>query len=80
MEHKGRAYHPAGKENGLVKHPERIARGENAGNVKLTDDKVVKIRTEYIPRKVPHTLLAKKFGVSLTAIQRITSRKTWTHI
>ncbi len=54
-------------------------RGERAGCAKLTWEIVRQIRSEYKPRKWGHGThsLAKKYGVSQSAIHCIVSGKTW---
>ena len=58
-------------------HPEKMARGERHGSVKLTTDQVrdIRNRTAQTQRE-----LAREFGVSQYAIMSIINRKTWKHI
>lgn len=47
---------------------------------KLTEIDVLEIRKSYIPYKMSCPMLAKKFSVNTTTIQRIIFRQTWKHI
>jgi len=60
--------------------PEIIPRGENQGNAKLTDEKVLKIRTIYAAGEATQCGLAASFGVHQGTISGIVLRKPWTHI
>lgn len=55
-----------------------VARGENAGASKLSEEDIKNIRSmsEILSRKE----LSKQYGVNQRTIQRIISRETWTHI
>jgi len=57
--------------------PEKMARGERHGSVKLTDDQVRDIRNRTFQTQRE---LAREFGVSQYAIMSIINRKTWKHI
>lgn len=54
--------------------------GEQFSGSKLTEDQVIQIRSEYIPRKVSRAKLAEKYHVSQGTIQCILERKTWKHV
>lgn len=76
---KGRGNHQFGDKHHARLCPEEMARGEDNGSVKLTEDQVLKIRagrSAGIKRKI----LAEEFGVCIGTIKSISSRKTWTHI
>lgn len=64
----------------INKNRDKKARGEKNCNSKLTKEQVLKIRSEYIPRKVSAYKLAKKYNVNVNTIQKILYRKLWTHI
>lgn len=61
-------------------HPERLARGENHGEAKLTERQVQTIRRLYQSGGVLMRDLGAMFGVTRAAIGYIVNRKTWTHI
>jgi len=54
--------------------------GEHHGRAKLTDAKVVEIRTLYAMGGVSQRALAKRFGVAHSRISDIVLRKRWGHI
>ncbi len=58
----------------------RVFRGEQAGNAKLTEDAVRKIRAEYVPGIFGCNKLARKFGTTKENITKILQRKSWTHL
>jgi len=55
-------------------------KGKSNGNSKLTEAKVVKIRSLYASDKFTQKELAEKFKVTQTAIGSIVTRKKWSHI
>lgn len=55
---------------------ERQARGEAAGNVKLTEVDVLEIR-RLVRESAPRKEIAARFGISLPAVCRIGSGKSW---
>jgi len=65
-----------------------VARGEQAGNSKLTDQEVRAIRRTYDARykrmeqqqKTTIKNLATKYGVNSMTIRRILHRQTWNHL
>lgn len=59
--------------------PKQKAKGEKCGNVKLTDDKVKKIRNEWSNGKSCKEL-SFVFGVSESTIYHIIDYRTWKHI
>lgn len=63
-----------GLQNGLNR------RGEKSNFVKLTEDQILKIRSEYIPYKVKQKYLAEKYGVTQSAISAIINKKNWNYI
>jgi DNA-binding transcriptional regulator YiaG len=58
-------------------HPEKMARGERHGSVKLTANQVqdIRNRTAQSQREI-----AREFGVSQYTVMSIINRKTWKHI
>lgn len=54
--------------------------GERHGNAKLTDVKVMQIRTMYASGDITQEQLANKFGVSESLIGQVVNRKIWKHI
>jgi hypothetical protein len=60
--------------------PEKVSRGQANGNSKLTEAKVIDIRTRYAAGGITLAALAAEFGVSFGLISHIVNRKTWKHI
>lgn len=60
--------------------PPPIMHGEDHARAKLTNDDVLAIRAEYVPRVVSQRFLAAKYGVCQTVVKDILHRKIWTHI
>lgn len=77
---KGRHNPPRGDKNGSRLHPERIPRGESQGSSKLTTDKIIAIRAIYAAGGISHRQLGIQFGVCVSAIGHIITRKNWKHI
>ncbi len=57
-----------------------LEHGVDRYNAKLDDDKIRKIRAQYIPRIVGVDTLAEKFGVSRSMIYSIVTWKRWKHV
>ncbi len=55
------------------------ARGEEAGNAKLTERDVFLVR-RLADRGVPSVILSEAFGVSQTAIRQVAAGKSWRHV
>lgn len=55
-------------------------RGELNGGHKLTQDQVLKIRSEYAPRKVGRRELSNRYGVTESCIKDVVERRSWTHL
>lgn len=70
----------SGDRSGPHKYPERMARGEQNGNVKLDSEKVIAIRGRYASGLISLPKLAAEYGVGFAAIHKIVIRKTWRHI
>lgn len=75
-ESKGRGNHPFGDRSGARTHPESHARGERAGNAKLTQSQVNKIR-ELIRQGIPTLTISKTFHITNTNIYQIRDYKIW---
>lgn len=60
--------------------PEKLARGEQHGQSRLTEDQVREIRLMYATGLHSQSSLAKLFGVSQMSISKICRRETWKHI
>lgn len=60
-------------------HPERMARGERHGHARLKEDDVICIREAYAGGSSQY-VLARRFGVSRTNIERIIHSETWRHL
>jgi group I intron endonuclease len=64
-------------------HRENLAiksRGENNANSVLTSEQVILIRKKYIPNEYGYRKLAKEFNTTVSAIEKIITRKRWNHI
>ena len=66
-----------GDRSGAHTHPERVRRGEQHGNAKLTKDAVRTIRRTYKKRIYTLETLAKAFDVSIATIYNVVSEKIW---
>lgn len=69
-----------GDRNGARLHPERILRGENAINAKLTERKVRTIRRFYELRLLDQQALAEIYGVAKCTISAVVTRRNWSHV
>jgi hypothetical protein len=56
--------------------------GEKNGRAKMTDEQVLAMRSEYVPRSKTNGLkaLTKKYGISRAMASRIVRRIYWVHI
>ncbi len=61
-------------------YPERVLRGEQHSQARLTEEQVREIRRRYIPRKISCQQLASEYGVNWRTIHAVVSRQTWRHI
>jgi len=57
-----------------------VAHGSTHGSAKLTEEKVLEIRTKGTTGNYTQEELAKEFGVSHVSIGSILRRENWTHI
>lgn len=69
-----------GDRHGSRLHPERVARGEQSGGAKLTDAKVLQIRTDYAAGGITQKQLGSLHGVTQSLVAQIVRRKIWRHI
>lgn len=72
--------YPTGDSHYSRLQPERMARGEKHGNSKLTADNIRHIRQVYSAGESTYEQLAHVYGVSITCIWNIVTRKTWAHV
>lgn len=77
MAQKGRA--ASGDRNGSRRHPERMERGEQRYNAKLTDDDVRDIRRR-LERGERGVRIADELGVSTALISRVKNGHMWKHV
>lgn len=75
---KGRS--AAGDRQGLRKHPGTASHGEGRWSAKLTVVQVIAMRTDYAAGGVSQQRLAEQYGVGQGQVNRILTRKRWTHI
>jgi len=77
---KGRGKWASGENHHLKRHPENAPFGEKNARAKLTNEKVLKIRSDWATGEHTHLQLAKKYLVSEPTISYLVRRKTWRHI
>lgn len=58
----------------------RVPRGEKQHNAKLTDEKILKIRSKYIPNIYSLSRLAEEYQVSKKLVLLIIQNKIWKHL
>lgn len=68
-----------GLRHGTRTHPEAISRGEERPMAKLTEQQVREIRT-MCDLGEKRSLLARRYGVTVTVIRRIANREGWRHV
>lgn len=68
-----------GDRNGTRKFPERLKRGADNWQSKLTDAQVIEIRTRYATCTIGQVALGKEFGVTHTLIGIIVRGEGWKH-
>lgn len=68
-----------GARNAAHTRPDRRPRGVTQGSAKLTDELVRQIR-DARARGVPQREVARQFGTSQGNVQRIATRRAWTHV
>lgn len=62
------------------RHGRSPARGETAGNAKLTDAAVREMRALWAAGGLTKRAIAKRFGISDSNISRILNGQSWTHV
>lgn len=72
-----RAY---GEKNGMYTHPETRMPGEKNGNVKVTEEIVLAIRSDYASGHFSYRKLVRKYPLSQTQIVRIIKRESWLYL
>lgn len=78
MFQKGRANPPVGDRNGSRLHPERVPKGEENANSKLTANDVRRIRRLYVPRgRYSARQLAREYGVHHDTVEKVIHRENW---
>jgi hypothetical protein len=70
---------PAGDRHWSKTHPERVLRGEQNAQAKLTDDNVLDIRCR-LAYGVKGVVLAREYSVSDMLISKIKRREIWKHL
>lgn len=71
---------PSGDEHFWRRHPERIIRGEQHGNAKITDDQVLEIRKRYAAGGITQANLAREYGLTHGTLSVIISGRGWSHL
>lgn len=61
-------------------HPECLPRGEAHKESKVTSAQVLAMRARYTGRRGEMKALAAEYGISLSAVQAIISRRNWKHL
>ena len=79
-ESKGRGNHATGVRCGAFTHPECRPRGPQHGNARLSEMQVREIRQMYTGAYGEQKALAKKYGVDIQTIRRITQGKSYTNV
>jgi hypothetical protein len=77
---RGGGWKTAGEANGSRLHPERLPRGEQHLQARLTADNVAEIRRRYQEGGVLQRDLAAEFGVAQTLISAVVRRVIWRHV
>lgn len=77
---KGRQVARCGDFHGSKTKPERIPRGENHHQGKMTNQKVIKMRQKYASGGITQMALSKEFGVAQSLVGRIVLNQIWNHI
>ena len=70
----------SGKRHGSFLHPERICRGEQHPNAKLSAEIVCQIRAEYSHGDIRYIDLVRKYKVTKATIGDIITHRTWRHV
>jgi len=65
---------------GEKQHPNCLRRGSDNGIALLNESQVMEIREKYKPRIYTREKLAKEYGVTVSAIKDVLSRRSWKHV
>lgn len=82
MKAKGRNVSPpvhSGPTHWRYTQPEKVQRGEEQANAKLTNEQVIRMRCDYISG-AKNAELAERYGLSPNSVQDITLGRSWTHL
>lgn len=69
----------AGDRSGARLYPERVARGEQHGAARLTEQDVLDIRTA-VDGGASYAALGRKYGVTWSTVKFVHTRRTWRHV
>lgn len=64
----------------MLKGHIKVAKGEDAGNAKLTEAKVTEIRVLYKTGRYSMREIGKLYDVNCTTVHKIVKRITWKHL
>jgi hypothetical protein len=70
----------AGSAHGSITHPEKLKRGAENSNSKLTTENVIAIRKMRRDRRIKVKAIAQMFGITERNVFTILARETWRHI
>lgn len=71
---------PCGTDHFLRRHPERVMRGDQCVQAKLTDDRVREIRRLFASGEWTKTALGARYGVTRVLVYLVVNRKIWRHV
>lgn len=66
--------------DGAHTKPEKVRRGSEAGQARLTDAQVIEIRARYDAGEIGMYQLSRQYGISKSQAGRIVRREAWTHL
>lgn len=73
---KGRDWHPTGTQHWMRNQPEKINRGEQCPQSKVTEDDVRAIRKDQRLQRI----IAWEYGISQAVVSKIQLRQSWIHV
>lgn len=82
MKAKGRSSKPpvhTGDKHWRSKYPEKVAKGEAVTNAKMTNEKVIKLRLDYVAG-VPKQELVSRYGCTQSSISDYIGGRSWKHL
>lgn len=79
-ENKGRGNHAFGDRNGSRKHNEKMLRGNENGNAKLTELQVIEMINLYRNGETNKEKLGRMFGINGSHVGNIVNRRNWKHL